>query len=280
MKVRKPTSKRVPVRLRHKIEKASAAKQRKERRNARKNPNPQWKSRVKKDPGIPNSFPFKEQLLAEVEEKKRIKEEERMRKREMNRQKRKEDVQPATAVGDGEEEVEQDVQVEEDMEVDDKADPMAALLESARVRAKQQPQPMVGVEEEDEWDGFSSSPEPEINEKTVLPKEAIADPFGVVQKTIKSLPEEGIQAVLSHYKIPPLVTAGSDLETRFLVEVARKCGRLGKGGVPNLHSAALAVLSDIHEGRLVLPRTESKTGKGEVKVVSELKEPFRLEGLW
>jgi hypothetical protein len=36
MKVRKPTSKRVPVRLRHKIEKASAAKQRKNRKLAKK----------------------------------------------------------------------------------------------------------------------------------------------------------------------------------------------------------------------------------------------------
>ena len=36
MKVRKPESKRKPVRLRHKIEKASASKQRKQRKLARK----------------------------------------------------------------------------------------------------------------------------------------------------------------------------------------------------------------------------------------------------
>ncbi|RMZ83882.1 hypothetical protein DV737_g1422, partial [Chaetothyriales sp. CBS 132003] len=67
-------SKRQPVRLRHKIEKASAAKQRKLRKEAKKNP--QWKSRLRKDPGIPNLFPFKDKILEEVEEKKRKKAEE------------------------------------------------------------------------------------------------------------------------------------------------------------------------------------------------------------
>ena len=74
MKVGKPKSKRVPVRLRNKIEKASSAKQRKARKEAKKNP--QWKSRLKKDPGIPNLFPYKAKVLAEIEEGRRKKEEE------------------------------------------------------------------------------------------------------------------------------------------------------------------------------------------------------------
>ncbi|EME49544.1 hypothetical protein DOTSEDRAFT_122313, partial [Dothistroma septosporum NZE10] len=69
MKVGKPKSKRVPVRLRHKIQKASANKQRKERKDAKKNP--QWRSRLKKDPGVPNLFPYKDKVLAEIEESKR-----------------------------------------------------------------------------------------------------------------------------------------------------------------------------------------------------------------
>ncbi|KAI9670563.1 MAG: hypothetical protein M1831_005783 [Alyxoria varia] len=150
MKVGKPKSKRTPVRLRHKIEKASAAKQRKQRKQARKNP--QWRSRLKKDPGIPNLFPYKERLLNEMEEQKRSKEEEQMRKQEEARERRRE----------LEEEPEEDDAVmrdEDNAEIDDNelldyedsdedgdeamaddltnpSNPMAALLASARSRAQ------------------------------------------------------------------------------------------------------------------------------------------------
>ncbi len=43
---------------------------------------PTWRSRLKKDPGIPNLFPYKERILHEIEEKRRLKEEEAMRRRE------------------------------------------------------------------------------------------------------------------------------------------------------------------------------------------------------
>ncbi|RMZ91257.1 hypothetical protein DV736_g1484, partial [Chaetothyriales sp. CBS 134916] len=102
-------SKRQPVRLRHKIEKASAAKQRKLRKEAKKNP--QWKSRLKKDPGIPNLFPFKDKILEEVEEKKRKKAEEARQLRGSAKS--------------------------EDGNEDSSANPMAALLASAQARAAQ-----------------------------------------------------------------------------------------------------------------------------------------------
>ena len=83
------------------------------------------------------------------------------------------------------------------------------------------------------------------------------------------------------------MTGGGDFTTGFLVEVARKRGRLSRGGVPNLHSAALTVLSDVNDERLVLPSPASSTvsgnaplAKSEVQVVSQLAEPFRIEGLW
>src|ERR1700722_17657288 len=74
-----PKSKRTPVRLRHKIEKASVAKQKKNRKLAKKNP--EWRSRLKKDPGIPNLFPYKDKILAEIEEGRRRKAEEAVRRR-------------------------------------------------------------------------------------------------------------------------------------------------------------------------------------------------------
>lgn len=139
MKVGKPKSKRVPVRLRNKIEKASAAKQRKARKQAKKNP--EWRSKTKKDPGIPNLFPYKDKILAEVEENRRRKEEENARRRELAREQRSNGGAVAEDAGDFEEfdaedneELDVDSDDDETMDVDD-SNPMAALLASAKARA-------------------------------------------------------------------------------------------------------------------------------------------------
>ncbi|KAJ9226992.1 hypothetical protein DTO027B5_7458 [Paecilomyces variotii] len=132
------SSKRVPVRLRHKIEKASAAKKRKERKLAKKNP--QWRSKIKKDPGIPNLFPFKDKILHDIEEKKRLKQEEQQRLREEARARRKgeaqeneaEDEEVADMVEDDEDLIDDDDEMQDD---GDGSNPMAALLASARARA-------------------------------------------------------------------------------------------------------------------------------------------------
>lgn len=42
---------------------------------------PTWRSRLKKDPGVPNLFPFKEKFLQQVEEKNRQKAEELERRK-------------------------------------------------------------------------------------------------------------------------------------------------------------------------------------------------------
>ncbi|KAF4991170.1 hypothetical protein FDECE_14128 [Fusarium decemcellulare] len=133
-KPKKPKSKRTPVRLRHKIEKASAAKQRKQRKLAKKNP--EWRSKLKKDPGIPNLFPYKEKLLEEIEEKRLKKAEEAQKRKEMAK---------AAKTGVKDEEVMEDLDVDEndvdgmddaDMDEDiDESNPMAALLASARAAA-------------------------------------------------------------------------------------------------------------------------------------------------
>jgi nuclear GTP-binding protein len=46
------------------------------------------------------------------------------------------------------------------------------------------------------------------------------------------------------------MTIGGDTTSDFLVQVARKRGRLGKGGVPNLLSAAQTVITDWRDGRI------------------------------
>jgi nuclear GTP-binding protein len=130
------------VRLRHKIEKASAAKQRKQRKLAKKDPT--WRSRLKKDPGIPNLFPFKEKILQEIEQKKLQKEEDAA--------KRKADAKAARSgmvedeenmqengelldVGEGDDILYDHDSGSEDEDMKDDSNPMAALLESARARA-------------------------------------------------------------------------------------------------------------------------------------------------
>ena len=55
-------SKRQTLHNKHKIERKVREHHRKERRDAKRNPQ---KHRKKKDPGIPNSWPFKQQMIME-----------------------------------------------------------------------------------------------------------------------------------------------------------------------------------------------------------------------
>ncbi|KZP00105.1 hypothetical protein CALVIDRAFT_595514 [Calocera viscosa TUFC12733] len=79
VRIRKKTSKRGQTHQREKIRHRVTEHHRQVKKAAKKNP--QWKSRVKKDPGIPNSLPFKAEILADIAEQRRIAEE--------NKQKRK-----------------------------------------------------------------------------------------------------------------------------------------------------------------------------------------------
>ncbi|ORY04208.1 hypothetical protein K493DRAFT_57420 [Basidiobolus meristosporus CBS 931.73] len=64
---KKSQSKRMSCAKRFKITKRAAEKHRKDRKDAKKNPRPK---KAKKDPGIPNNWPFKEQLLNQIEEER------------------------------------------------------------------------------------------------------------------------------------------------------------------------------------------------------------------
>ncbi|TPX16708.1 uncharacterized protein E0L32_003649 [Thyridium curvatum] len=156
-KPKKPKSKRTPVRLRHKIEKASAAKQRKQKKLAKKNP--EWRSKLKKDPGIPNLFPYKERLLHQIEETKMRKQEEAQRRKEMAKAAKT----GALADGDAEEmddvedagedfEIDDDDAMEEDGSDIDESNPMAALIASARAAAKKYDRELQSGDDMDEDD--------------------------------------------------------------------------------------------------------------------------------
>ncbi|KAL9049810.1 MAG: hypothetical protein Q9162_007018 [Coniocarpon cinnabarinum] len=170
MKVGKPKSKRTPVRLRHKIEKASAAKKRKERREAKKNP--QWRSRLKKDPGIPNLFPYKERMLNEIEQGKVRKEEDQRRRREEARARREgvkdtiSNEEQGDSDGEDEELLDYEALSDDDMgpadDSENAANPMAALLASARQRAQEfapnaDPAGDLSDVSSDSWAGFEAN---------------------------------------------------------------------------------------------------------------------------
>ncbi|PPR03996.1 hypothetical protein CVT24_010489, partial [Panaeolus cyanescens] len=74
------TSNRVKVNDREKLKKKVRDGKKKKAKLAKKNV--QWKSKHKKDPGIPNEFPYKDQILAEVAEQRRIAAEDKQRRKE------------------------------------------------------------------------------------------------------------------------------------------------------------------------------------------------------
>ncbi|GJJ07240.1 hypothetical protein Clacol_001440 [Clathrus columnatus] len=78
--IRKKTSKRITTHKRQRIKHKIAEGKKKKRKEAKKNP--QWKSKKKKDPGIPNNFPYKDEILAEIAEGRRQADEAKQRRKE------------------------------------------------------------------------------------------------------------------------------------------------------------------------------------------------------
>ncbi|KAJ7087235.1 hypothetical protein B0H15DRAFT_801307 [Mycena belliarum] len=78
-RIRKKTSNRGSTNERKKILHKVRESRKKKVKAAKKNP--QWKSKHKKDPGIPNNFPYKDQILAEIADQRRVAAEEKQRKK-------------------------------------------------------------------------------------------------------------------------------------------------------------------------------------------------------
>jgi nuclear GTP-binding protein len=136
-----------------------------------------------------------------------------------------------------------------------------------------------------------------------IPPKQIDDPIPAVSLLLKKLSSssELQQKLLDVYDLPPLVTTNGDATTDFLVQVARKRGRLGRGGVPNLPAAAMTVVTDWRDGRIQgwaeppkLPAPNSAKGvvtkdgvpaeapmmTDQKEIVTEWAKEFKLEGLW
>jgi nuclear GTP-binding protein len=136
-----------------------------------------------------------------------------------------------------------------------------------------------------------------------VPPKQITDPLPAVNLLLARLSTSAtlLQKMLDVYGIPPLFPTGGDKTTDFLIQVARKRGRLGKGGVPNIQSAAMTVITDWRDGRIqgwveapVLPVAKTTTndatatsgavnesaGADTKEIVTEWAKEFKIEGLW
>ncbi|KAJ3849726.1 GTP-binding protein [Lentinula lateritia] len=79
-RIRKKTSKRGSTNDRKKISQKVRESRKKKTKAAKKSV--EWKSKHKKDPGIPNTFPYKDQILAEVAEQRRLASEEKQHRKD------------------------------------------------------------------------------------------------------------------------------------------------------------------------------------------------------
>lgn len=134
-----------------------------------------------------------------------------------------------------------------------------------------------------------------------LPPAQISDPIPAVTLLLQRMSEQPslYEKLLQHYGIVALGPFGDgDTTTDFLVHVARKRGKLGKGGVPNLGSAAMTVITDWRDGRiqgwteppkLKISNDAEMEGAADVDagpsgdhkiIVKEWAEEFKLDGLW
>jgi nuclear GTP-binding protein len=119
----------------------------------------------------------------------------------------------------------------------------------------------------------------------VLPSSAILDVRPAIDEIIRRLARTpGLLKDLGDvYGIPEIsVSEYVDSTTEFLVQVARKRGRLGRGGVPLLESAGKVVLNDWALGRIKWwsePPVAPVDISDEKAVVSEWAEAFDIDAL-
>ena len=128
-----------------------------------------------------------------------------------------------------------------------------------------------------------------------LPPKLITDPVPAITLLLSRLSSSPTlyEKLLQNYGITALGPFGQgDTTSDFLIQVARKRGRLGKGGVPNLNAAAMTVVADWRDGRIeswTEPPSNEAAASGQnsdaasadqKQIVKEWAEEFKLEGLW
>lgn len=134
-----------------------------------------------------------------------------------------------------------------------------------------------------------------------IPPKQITDPIPAVTLLLKRLSATPAlrSKIMELYGITSLFPApNGDRTNDFLVQVARKRGRLGKGGVPNINAAAMTVITDWRDGRIqgwleapalqvattattpAATGSSTEPGADTKQIVTEWAKEFKLEGLW
>lgn len=119
----------------------------------------------------------------------------------------------------------------------------------------------------------------------VLPSSAILDVRPAIDEIIRRLARTPglLKDLADVYGIPGITISDFlDSTTEFLVQVARKRGRLGRGGVPLLESAGKVVLNDWALGKIKWwcePPAVAVDVADEKAVVSEWAEAFDIDAL-
>ncbi|CAK9441189.1 uncharacterized protein LODBEIA_P50580 [Lodderomyces beijingensis] len=102
---------------------------------------------------------------------------------------------------------------------------------------------------------------------SAIPPKQITDPVSAVQLLLKKFSNntEMADGLKSFYELPPIPSSDlNEFSKHFLIHIARTKGRLGKGGIPNMQSAALSVLNDWRDGRLIgwtLPKASKQSAE-------------------
>jgi nuclear GTP-binding protein len=118
----------------------------------------------------------------------------------------------------------------------------------------------------------------------VLPSSAVMDVRPAIDEILRRLGEVGmLDGLALFYGVAGIVMSEYvDSTAEFLVQVARKRGRLGRGGVPLLQAAGRIVLNDWTAGRIkwwCVPKVEETVNNDEKAIVSQWAEAFDIEAL-
>jgi len=118
----------------------------------------------------------------------------------------------------------------------------------------------------------------------VLPSSSILDVRPSIKEILVRLSRAELLAeVCKFYGILEVtVSEYNDFTTEFLVQVARKRGRLGRGGIPLLDSAGKIVLNDWKAGKIkwwTEPPAKTSSATDEKVIVSEWAEAFDIDAL-
>ncbi|KAH6896389.1 GTP-binding protein [Coprinopsis sp. MPI-PUGE-AT-0042] len=177
-KIRKKTSNRVKLKDRVSIAKKVKETRRKRSKAAKKNV--QWKSKTPKDPGIPNDFPYKDEILAEVAEERRRAAEEKERKKAEKR---------ASRMGVQVEDLNDDVEMEDDTPIgknklDVGADAIAGLAARTMKGKLQSREREAELSEEDEEESDSDEEAPLLINRELSNFQSVLDASDVLLEVL------------------------------------------------------------------------------------------------